>query len=148
MMSSSVDEVSKLLQKALGYLGYRDRSELEMIDYLKRKQEVEDIDVINQVILKLVELDLLDDQSFAIKWTKVIRLELKQKGIVESEIQKALNTIGEVEWMEAAQRIISKKMSKISALDKYKKRDYIYKLLYSKGFESRIIRRVIDDSHV
>jgi regulatory protein len=93
------DTVRKSLSMAIQYLASRMRSEKEVKDYLKQK-EVEE-SVVQEVIHRLYNLNYLNDEEFAIAFTRtqinttdkgpnVIKQELKEKGINDSLIDKAI----------------------------------------------------------
>src|SRR5574340_643834 len=94
------DAVEAAYQKALHFISYRPRSEMEI-----RKRLVErDIDepVIEAVLERLKQAQWIDDKQFARTWVenrstfrprshRMLRYELKQKGIEEEIIQQALS---------------------------------------------------------
>jgi regulatory protein len=93
------DTVRKALATAIQYLAIRMRSEKEVKDYLKQK-EIED-PVIQEVIHRLYNLNYLNDEEFAIAYVRtqintsdkgpsVVKMELKEKGIETTSLEKAL----------------------------------------------------------
>jgi regulatory protein len=88
---------------ALRFLSYRLRSKKEIVDRLNQKGFTSD--QIDQVIARLEEERMVDDQRFAESWAesrKVFRprsknwisRELRSKGIPSPQIEKALSEIG------------------------------------------------------
>src|SRR5215212_1937714 len=84
------DERTRALDAALHFLGYRPRSESEIRTRLRTKGYAEV--VIDQVMARLTELKLVDDQSFAAYWAeqrqgraprgrRLIDRELRSKGV-------------------------------------------------------------------
>jgi regulatory protein len=60
--------VGKLFDRVLNLFSYRQRSEWEVRDYLRRKQA--DADQVNTIIAKLTKLGYIDDQKFALSWVE------------------------------------------------------------------------------
>jgi len=100
------EEFADAKEKAINYISYRERSEKEIEDYLKNKGIKE---VITQKVLSdLKKANLVDDRKFASVWVKnrnknnpkgnfALRMELKEKGISNSEIEKILQSVDEKE---------------------------------------------------
>lgn len=97
------DTLEVAYQKGLHFLSYRARSESEMIRKL-REQGFEET-VIETVIERLKGNGILGDSKFAQDWVdnrstfrprskRLMGLELRQKGVSEEEIQKALTNAG------------------------------------------------------
>jgi regulatory protein len=93
------DDVERAYERALNYLSYRPRSEVEVRRNLRRK-DVED-QVIDVVIGRLTRADLLDDREFARYWVdnrarfnprgvRGLRHELRRKGVGHDVIDAAL----------------------------------------------------------
>jgi len=109
----SEDEIARLnhqdtlevaYQKGLNYLSYRPRSEGEMQGKLRDQGYEEGI--ITAVIDRMKSNGVLGDQQFAQTWVdnrnafrprskRMLALELRQKGVSEGEIQKALAEVGD-----------------------------------------------------
>lgn len=93
------DTVRKAFGTAIQYLAIRMRSEKEVRDYLKQK-EIED-PVIQEVVHRLYNHHYLNDEEFALAYTRtqinttdkgprVIKEELKEKGIGDSILEKVM----------------------------------------------------------
>ena len=93
------DTREKAYQRALQILNYRSRSEKEIVDKLKDAGYSEK--VVDYVTRRLKDLNLLGDLKFARTWTenraslrprsrRMLRMELKQKGVDEQTIEQAL----------------------------------------------------------
>ncbi|MEJ2355252.1 MAG: RecX family transcriptional regulator [candidate division WOR-3 bacterium] len=89
-------------EKAINYISYRERSKKEIEDYLKNK-EIEEV-IIQKVLSDLEKADLVNNQKFASTWVKdrnknnpkgnfALKMELKEKGINDSEIEKILQSV-------------------------------------------------------
>jgi regulatory protein len=95
----SADSIEKAFIRAMRLLSYRPRSETEIRERL-RKSGQEEI-VIDEVIQKLRESQLIDDEGFSKEWIenrntfrprsrRLLQMELKQKGIPQEIIKKTL----------------------------------------------------------
>lgn len=146
----------KLTRSAIKYLTYRPRSTQEIRDYLGRKYSGEDQElVIDQVVNHLEEFNLLNDEEFASQWASfrlnhgkgpiIIRIELKKKGVNESQISSALSEINQQSLENSAAKQLEKYSSKLQGLQINRKKAKAYRYLYSRGFESATINPVIDD---
>lgn len=113
----SEDQYEVAYQRALKLITYRDRSTAEIRQFLHQKQIPEDI--IENVINRLGENDLLDDKRFANLWIenrnefrprshRMLAVELRKKGISEDIISQALEdtTADEELAYKAAQKQI------------------------------------------
>lgn len=98
MFASPSEDTAYLM--AVRYLGYRPRSIKEIREYLKKKQVSEPFT--EAVIKKLLEQKFLNDAEFAHMWVRtrialkplsqrVLRMELKEKGISSDIIETVLS---------------------------------------------------------
>ncbi len=107
----TLDQIEKLKQAdllrgcykvALRYLSYRPRSEAEVRQRLCRAGF--DVDVVERVVTGLKERRLLDDLAFAQYWRdnrlsfkprsqKLIKLELRQKGVAEETASEVVDDL-------------------------------------------------------
>ena len=143
---------SQLLKKAINYLSYRSRSEKEIRDYLEKKST--SIEEIEAVISKLNQMGLIDDDDFIDQmissyakkhWgSKKIYFNLLNKGIDKSSAQDKLKQIPRELWQDYAIAFCQKKRSKWTTLEGYKKSQKLYQILYSRGYESNVIKPTID----
>ena len=154
------DEFAKFYNKALRFLSYRSRSEKEVVDNLKKKSfgrgSGPSEATIELIIKKLKDYKFLDDLEFAKMWVaersllklkplRVIKFELKQKGITEEIIEQVLSDSKEEEKdLEKAKKIIDKKISKYKGLEKQKIREKLGRFLASRGFDYDTIKKAID----
>ena len=93
-------------EQALRYLEPRPRSRAELKQQLRKKQVADD--VIDQVVARLTEAGLLDDEAFAKYWVenresfrpragRALRFEMKRKGLSDAAIKQAIGSIDESE---------------------------------------------------
>jgi regulatory protein len=112
-----------------------------------------DPDVIEQVIARLVELDFLNDETFAQYWVEqrdtfkprshmALRQELQEKGVSRSIIDSALTASDEtVTAREAAEK-------KARQLTRYPEEEFKKKLgqfLQRRGFNYALIKEITDE---
>lgn len=99
-----MDDFEKFYKASIRYLSFRTRSEKEVSDYLKRKTEnlkpQIDQSIIQRIIDSLKRDHFLNDEEFARMWIRertlikpkairVIKMELKQKGINKELVESA-----------------------------------------------------------
>lgn len=139
------DAVEKGKQIAYGLLSYRPRSISEVTQHLRRKELSETI--IEQVIDKLCDLDLLDDRAFARYWVdqretfrprskRALRHELLQKGVSRNFIEETLVSVDEV---NAALRVARKKARSYSNLPPADFKRKLGRFLGNRGFDYGVI---------
>ena len=98
---------------ALRLLGRRDHSVHEIRQKLSRREF--DPDAIDEALKRLAERNYLDDQAFAVKWVRyrintaprsirLMRQELRQKGVDPRQIEAALADLDERELAAACLR--------------------------------------------
>src|SRR3954463_9461172 len=111
------DDIRKAYNLAVNYLARRMRSEKEIRDYLLQKEMDEPI--IEEVIHKLTAQKYINDQEFALAYVRtqanttdkganVIKMELKEKGIVEGILIQALEEYPIEQQIEKAVKISGK----------------------------------------
>ena len=137
--------------KALGYLGYRMRSEREMREYLHRLGGDEDTGA--QILCFLREYGFVDDQRFAQCMvhdnttvrhlsTRDIVGKLQQKGISRDDIQRILQE-NPVDEEAQARAVFEKRCRAMKALDV----DKLYRYMVGKGFSYDIVRRLLREQN-
>lgn len=145
---------NKVLKKAFDLLSRRAHSTKELRDKLyKREFSKRDIDT---VITECERLGFLNDELFANdyaaelggqgKGTFKIKMKLRDKGLSESNIEKALEKIGNND-LENAENALSRKLrSLMNEDDINKRRQKAYRFLAYRGFSSDIISRLMDST--
>jgi regulatory protein len=140
----------KALQKLKHFCGYQERSHAEVRQKLYAlgmfKKEVEEL------ITRLIEEEYLNEERFALGyasgksrikgWGKQkIRYELRQKGVSEFCISKALNAIDDQEYAAGFRRLADKKwLSLRSEKNIFVKKNKWQQFLLQRGFERDIIK--------
>jgi regulatory protein len=80
------------------------------------------------------------------KWGKIkISYELLRKNIAKNIIEDAIRRIDEEEYTEALKRELLKKQKSICAGDDFELKAKLHRFASSKGYESDIIEKVLDD---
>ena len=147
---------------ALRFLSYRPRSEKEVRDKLKvqsEKLKVKDSTaIIDKIIVKLKEKKFVNDEEFARMFlenrlrfkprsSRLIQMELKQKGIDPDFIEKLINdlkTINPDSDLEQAKKLVEKRIERLKNLKKQEIYEKLGRYLVSKGFNWDIIKKSID----
>ncbi len=138
------------LNSALRFLSPRPRSESEIKSRLRRHGY--EINVIQQVIDKLKEQKLVDDNAFAQFWRenrenfkprsrRLIEIELKQKGVNAETIAEATEMVDDdIAAYKAAQR----KAISLAGLDYLSFRKRLGTFLRQRGFPYEVINTTIE----
>lgn len=145
---------NKFYNLALRFLSYRPRSEKEVRDKLKTKNV--EPEIIDKIILKLKEKKFINDEEFARGWiesrlrfkprsARLMKLELKQKGIEEETINKVINDEGlMINDVESAKKLVEKRIGRFRNLPKQEIYQKLGRFLASKGFSWDTIKKAID----
>ncbi|KKU09555.1 MAG: Regulatory protein RecX [Candidatus Woesebacteria bacterium GW2011_GWB1_45_5] len=144
-------EFQKTLDKLLRFATLRPRSRKEINDYFKRKKVHESL--YEELFIRLNRLDLINDEAFARWWVdqrqnfkpkavRVLKLELRQKGIDKETIDK---TLGEtkVDEEKMARELLEKKSYKWKNLPGRVARQKMFQYLAGKGFGWEVIEKLI-----
>lgn len=145
------DDYEKAKQRALNFITYRPRSIAEVRQNLRGK-EVDDT-IIEQVVNRLSELELLDDTAFARYWVDqreafkprspmALRQELLQKGVERQVIDEVLVELDET---AAARRAAEQQAGRWTNLDKETFYQKMSSYLQRRGFRYDTIREVINE---
>lgn len=148
-----MDNYDKFYQKALFFLSFRPRSEKEIRDYLKKKKS-DDL-TSEKIIESLKASNFINDKDFASwfieqrtiikpKAQRVIKMELKQKGIDNDLIEELLIETPSTD-LAKAKKLAEKRIQRYGKVDdKRKVFEKMARYLASKGFDYDIIKEVID----
>ncbi|MCL4418832.1 RecX family transcriptional regulator [Patescibacteria group bacterium] len=147
-----MDGFEKFYNKALKFLSYRPRSEQEVIKNLLRKKAPEDI--IKKITAKLKEQKFLNDEEFVKWWVeqrrtfkprslRLIKIELKQKGISNELVEKVINDVGfTIDDLASAKKLVERKKEKWKNLPREQKFQKLSRFLASRGFSYDIIKEI------
>lgn len=147
----SQDTVEKAKDSAYRLISLRPRSIAEIQQRLRKKGY--DADVIEQVIDRLVDLDFLNDETFAQFWVEqrdtfkprshmALRQELQQKGIDRSIIDEALTASDETVAARAAAEKKARQLARYPE-DEFKKK--LGQFLQRRGFRYALIKEIMDE---
>jgi regulatory protein len=149
---SSIREFEKLndaKEKARNYISYRERSKKEITNYLASKGIQEE--VAKKVLDDFEKTDLVDDNRFALSWIKnrtkfnpkgnfALKMELRDRGVDENEIENLLQSVDE---KENARKALEKAIKKYGKKSSSKKK--ILEYLKRRGFELQTALEVINE---
>ncbi len=142
----------KAYEIALRYLSYRDRTVLEVKNYLIKKNY--DNSVVEVVIQKLIDNEFLDDYKYAKKYISYktsnnnwgeykISYELRKKGIAESIIQDIVNSYSDYDYEKLCNLVKSKFINEY-AVDRYKATAKAIAFLQRKGHNYEVSKKIVD----
>ncbi|MBL0274085.1 MAG: RecX family transcriptional regulator [Chitinophagaceae bacterium] len=153
MMYTKQHSKEQALQKLKHYCAYQERCHSEV------KEKLYNLGVWkkdhDEIISTLIEENYLNEERFAIafaggkfrvkQWGRVkIKYELKQKGVSEYCIKKALKQIGEEDYLKLLKELTEKKQASLKGeqylIRKKKTMDY----LMGRGFEAELVRSVME----
>lgn len=145
------DEYETALNRAMHFLSFRARSEQEMQTYLRNKGY--EPALIERVITRLKEEKLVDDLDFAQNWLdsrqrfrprsqSLMKLELRQKGVAEPEIEQAIQST-DLDDVELALKAGRKLSRRYHVLDKFEFNRKLGAGLQRRGFSYGIVRECL-----
>jgi regulatory protein len=143
------EAVKKAKNHALRYLSYRDRSKLEVTQYLEKKEHSHPI--IKQALDTLIELNYVNDQRFALEWGRYkinkqklgksrLYVELLNKGIDKEILESTMAVLYEdTSEAELATQCARKKLNSLKGVEEEKKKRRLIQYLKRRGFSADII---------
>jgi len=148
-------EFQKVLDKLLRFATLRPRSEKEIKDYFKRKKV--HISIQDELIERLVRLELVDDKKFTIWWIgqrqefkprakRIMNYELRIKGVKKEIIEEVLSDT-EVDEGKIAKELLDNKAYRWKNLPKLEAKQKKSQFLAQKGFGWDVISKVIGLVH-
>ncbi|MFC4025740.1 recombination regulator RecX [Oceanobacillus longus] len=148
------DTLHKSYTQAINFLSFRMRTRKEIIDYLVKKEV--DEEHIGQIIKKLTDEKLIDDEQFAImfvrsrmntssKGPKLIKKELIDKGVSTIIAESALENYPFEKQYEKIKKLMSKKINKSKKESFRKQVQQLQTNLMQKGFAQSAIKEAFAD---
>ena len=146
------DEVETAHESALKFLAYRPRSVAEVRRKLAEKRFAPV--VIDEVVVRLEQTQLLNDMAFAAYWldnrsrfdprsARAVRSELRKKGVADSDITVVLGDFDDFEAAYAAARQQSGRYIKLDAkLFQKKLGDFLLRRGFSYSTARDVIKRL------
>lgn len=149
----SQEEIRKAYLQAVNYLSYSMRSSKDVYDYLVKKEQP--IEIINEVVKKLIDEKYIDDLEYGIAFTRthsniskkgpiVIDRELKIKGINDRDRQKCMEEYPTELQIENATILAEKKLNSYRKLSKQETIQKLEAMLVRKGYPFSIISIAIE----
>ncbi len=145
-------EIKSAWNKSLRFLSYRQKSEKEIVSYLKKKGFSGE--VISDVTAKLKERNFINDRQFALDWIDYssgkgkgifrVVMELKEKGISDSVIDESKEiAFSPEEEYKKGLRVVEKYLPSEYKRDDQKLIRKTASLLKRRGFSSDIVYKII-----
>ena len=146
------DEQDTAYSRALFYLGFRPRSRMEIERYLKGKNFSPE--AVMSTLSRLAANEYINDFDFARLWIEnrcrfkpkgsyALTGELKEKGIDEQIIKKALKNFNELESAWAA---ITPRLNRLEKLERNEFNKKIYSFLSYRGFDYSTCKQICDQA--
>lgn len=149
------DNQAKIINRAIEFAMRRPRSEKEIELWFRRKKIEESVQGV--ALNKLIALGLVNDLEFAKWWIeqrntfrpkpkRILKYELRIKGVKDEVIEEALEGSEGIEELEIARKVIARK------IERYKKMPYdegkkkLSNFLAMRGFSWEVIRQIVEES--
>ena len=139
------------LEKAVALLASRARTEKEIVDALQKNAYPET--TIARVMARLHEAGYINDEDFAAQWAAArtakgmgirrIRMELRQKGVDQAQIDQTLTAVDEDEWLSGALKA-AQKAARGKNLSSPADNQKIIAALARRGYDFSIARRALN----
>jgi len=152
-VSDLCEEVDRAKKYVYRLLAHRGRTRKEVRERLMRKGFSGQ--VIEKVIKRFVELNYLDDRTFAFNWAdmklsarpcgrRLIESELRKKGVSDSVLKEVVEKVyaGKDE-ASMARRLAASRLKKGIPDKSGKQRDRVYRLLLRRGFAPEVVNEVM-----
>ena len=149
----SKDDYQEAMNTALRLLTRRDHTSFEI--FQKLEQRGFDGGIVDRVLARCRRLDYIDDERTARMYIgqlvrrgfgfRRIRVELQKKGLSGERFENILNQYRtEIDEHEIARKVMLKKMKSFkNEKDRQKRRNKMYRFLYSRGFEASVISELV-----
>ncbi|KKK36548.1 recombinase RecX [Mesobacillus campisalis] len=148
------DDIRKAYNAAVHYLSHRMRSEGEVREYLQKKEISEP--VIQEAVDKLYQFNFLNDEEFALafvrtqmnttdKGPEVVKMDLKQKGLSGTIIERALKEYPLDVQVEKAVQLGRKYAAKNQKDSSRILKQKLEQLLIRKGYPFQVISIAMED---
>jgi regulatory protein len=143
------DEVERAYDRALRFLGYRPRSEAEVVRYLAKKEIAAPVQ--DEVLARLWRLQLIDDEAFARFWVEsrersrpsgriALSVELRQKGVEDAIIEHVLE---DLDQEKSAYRAIEKHARRYYGLTRKQAEQKAGAFLVRRGFPYSVAKATV-----
>ena len=140
-----------LIEYALKLISRKRYTQKEMEKKLKGKEFAKGDDI-QKVIARLKEYKYINDEEFAKDFIdnrarfsprgkRLMALELRQKGVSKETVKKAVSQ-SDINELELAKQILKRKQSTLKKFTGQKRKEKIFMILASKGFDFDTIYKV------
>ncbi len=140
----------KAQNTALKFLGYKMRTEREVLDKLEGEQYSEEITA--RVMAFLQKYGYIDDREYCVRYIRetmklrpkgkyLIKMELKAKGIDEDTADEALEE-ADIDELKVAEELLERKYEGFSDMDS-KELNRVYGYLQRRGFSFGVIKEAV-----
>ena len=150
------NEFVKVYDRVLKFFSFRPRSEKELRDWFKKKQVGEETQKL--IYQKLKHLGYLNDEEFAKWWieqrttfrpsgTRLLALELRQKGVTREIIDQQLSNLAIKPFSEhdLAKKVAEKKLKSLKHYSYLEQKQKLASALARRGFSWETVKEVIDE---
>ena len=146
------DEVYRVYERATKLIAHRPRSEAEVRRRMERQGA--DPDLVERVVERLITVGLINDLEFAHLWVenretfrprshRMLRYELRQKGLDEDTIAQAVEQVDEE---QSAKRLALERGQRLSHLDWPDFRQKLRGYLARRGYPYDITRSAVEEA--
>ncbi|GCE18823.1 regulatory protein RecX [Dictyobacter kobayashii] len=146
------EALQKAVDRAMNYLSFRPRSREEVKRYLRQKQTP--VELIDTVLERLDQLDLINDESFASFWiesrerfrpkgAQAIKNELKMKGVKREVIDEVVTDEQDEELALRAGRKKAQSLLRQPDVDYNAFRTRLGPFLQRRGFSYEVTKHVV-----
>ena len=144
----------EIKQKLVNYCVYQDRCHSEIEQKMRGFLLIPEAK--DEIFLYLIKENYLNEERFTRSYIRgkfyiknwgrnKIKMNLKQKGIIEKLISKSMDEIDENDYAKTVKKIYQDYFSKQKGLKEYQKKSKTIKHLMSKGYEYDVILEVINN---
>lgn len=155
-------EVGKIMEKMYRWFGIRQRTEREVRDYFKiknQKLKIKNEEQISRIVIDVLietleKKKMINDEQFAKSWMEArskkygpnrIKQELFKKGIDRKIIEEVISQQSTANSSEeVAQELLEKKVERWKNLEPMNFRKKAYEYLLRRGFEYELVKSVVE----
>lgn len=149
--SYTVEEARRRMER---YCAYQERCHQEVAEKLRGMRMIPE--AVDAILVHLIQHNFLNEERYALAfaqgkfrqkgWGKIrLRAGLKQKGVSDFLIRKALEAIPEGEYRDRLHELAGKKMESLRQEPPLQKKQKLYQYLYYRGWEQERIMEVLED---
>jgi regulatory protein len=152
--TTRITDPAMALVRAEVWCAYQERCQQEVRDKLYAWGLYPD--AVENIIAELITRGFIDEERFAVafcggkfrikKWGRVkLRVELKRRKVSEYCIQKGLAAIDEEDYLKTLKKLAEEKRKSTKEPLPLKKKYKVMQYLVSRGYESDLVRELVDE---